>query len=162
MTSIGFFLDAGRVDGDIVEYLRGKFELKTVPDLGGSLFRVPPNDEDDEEFIVVRLGNSHLNCFRIEELIQKRKEQECIIHELRVENTQLKAKVAHCQSMRHEALQTVNKLRNEFVGLMEDITPRRDGSQTQRMFSSRKQLSARLLQKQSQSIPRLRLTSLTK
>jgi hypothetical protein len=165
---IGLFLDAGTVDGDIGEYLKHRFKLAEIPNLHGSLFRVPPDDDEGEEFIVVRLPESKLDCVTIENIIKTKNEQERSIDRLKNEIDNLNERVAHSVELRQEALRTVNKLRGEFIGLMQDITPREVEQAPPISLKSRQSTnsttspSAREQFKHGQSIPRLRMHSHSK
>lgn len=122
MKKIGLFLDAGIVDSTdtctVEKYIRDKFLVEECPCLDGCIYEV------NEGMAVVVLPKSNLNCETVETIIRKKNEQTLTIDEQQTEIEALKERLSRSETLRREALTTVNKLRNEFVDLIQQATPR--------------------------------------
>ncbi len=167
MPEIGLFLDAGYVDsGDacaVETFLREKFAISQMPTLEGCIHGL------GDEVVVVKLPQSRLTCEAVEEIIHKKNEQSRVIDEQRMEIESLKERLTQCEKLRRESLETVNKLRTEFVDLIHQITPRRNEPETARGRTCAKntqdwvpRTSRATAQDPSKSVPKLWLTSLRK
>ena len=122
MKKIGLFLDAGLVDSidtcTVEKYMREKFLVEECPSLEGCIYKM------NDGAAVVVLPKSNLNCETVERIILKKNEQAQIIDEQREEIESLKDRLSRSETLRREALDTVNKLRSEFVDLIQQATPR--------------------------------------
>ena len=102
--------------------------FKADPNKTLHLYRLVNIDDDavieKSENIVVTIPGSKLTCEAIDELIETNQIQNQTISELQTEITNLKRKLAQSDSVRQEALGTVNQLRTEFIHLIEELTPR--------------------------------------
>ena len=167
MPQLGLFLDAGYVDStdacDVEEFLRDKFSLKEIPSLEGCIYEI------GKGAIVVRLPESRLTCEAVEEILLKKNEQSRVIDEQRMEIESLKERLAQSDLLRRESLDTVNKLRTEFVDLIHQVTPRRKEPDTARGRGGAThtqdwvpRTTRNVIQESSKSVPKLWLTSLRK
>ena len=167
MPKIGLFLDAGNVHScdtcTVEKFLRDTFLMQECPSLVDCIHQVC------EETYVVFLPKSRLTCEAVESIILKKNEQENVIDEQRMEIESLKARLIQSDKLRHESLETVNKLRAEFLHLVNQVTPRGNGIDSSRrrleLNGTQEPRSRRVLRfapDSSRSVPKLWLTSLRK
>ena len=96
---------------------------------------VPLVDNDTvnvNDSFVVSVPGSKLDCAQVDDLVHTCKLQEDTIVALKIEIAQLQSKLTHSNSVRQDALGTVNQLRAEFIHLIEELTPRTSQAATTR------------------------------
>ena len=76
------------------------------------------------DMLAVVVPQSRLDAHAIEELVQSNRIQQESLIDLKLENANLKQRLAQSDSVRQEALDTVNLLRTEFMTLLDEIAPR--------------------------------------
>ena len=138
-------------------------KFQTDPDRPVPLFKmIPFNDGDlitETENVVVAIPGSKLTCESIDQMIENNQIQDQTISKLQAEVTNLKRRLAQSDSVRQEALDTVNQLRSEFMHLIEELTPR-----TSQVASTTKISSENSSKPHgpcaSRSIPKLRLSNI--
>lgn len=74
--------------------------------------------------LVVKIPGTLLNLKTVEELANDNNYKQNEIIELKIEINQLKKRLAHSEAIRRDALETVDMLRREFIGLFRELSPK--------------------------------------
>ena len=140
MVNIGIWLSVGKERGvngvyDVEELVIDKFKLKQRP-TGLKVYKLIEvgNDElvSESEKLVVVCPSSKLSCDTVESIINQNNGNEMVIKALKNEVNLLQNRFNQSDHIREEALGTVNQLRNEFIHLIEEISPRAPVAATNR------------------------------
>lgn len=131
MAKIGLFIDLDEriCDNTKVEKVRqrilARFNIDPTARHRVDIYRMTPLRSHEEiahsDMLVAHVPQSTLDAPTIEALIQTNKQLESTVQELRVELAHTVKKLTHSDTVRAEALETIEQLRTEFISLADDV-----------------------------------------
>jgi hypothetical protein len=171
MAEIGLFVDLNleRVEkSSDVQHVRERIlqRFSGNPHARVDIYRMTSLRSHEEvnpsDMLVAHVPGSQLSGCTIENIIKSNQEQEQTIRDLNLEISELREKFRHSDTIRQEALSTVDLLRSEFMNLLEEVTNRRDSHVTtsSRLREPYEHASSARRSQRLKLIPRLGLSNL--
>jgi hypothetical protein len=150
--SVGFFLDldlhvsASSSYADVRRTILQHFDAD--PRHRVQLYKLEPLSDKEavgsSEALVVRIPGTNLTGKTVEEIVTRNNSNENTIFHLERQNRILENKLAQSESIRRDALDTVDQLRREFISLVAEFSPGlQQGSRTKREYQRETTSSAR-------------------
>lgn len=170
MADIGLFVDLNleKVEkSSDVQHVRERIlqRFSGSPHARVDIYRMTPLRSHEEVFpsdmLVAHVPGSQLSGGTIENIIKSNQSQERTIRDLGLEISQLREKVRQSDTIRQEALSTVDLLRSEFMNLLEEVAHRQDSnvSVSSRLREPYENVSSARRSQRSKLIPRLSLSN---